>query len=58
MCGIIAAASESDVVSTLLNGLYKMEYRGYDSAGLAIQDKNSIEHIRTLGKVKKLEVEF
>jgi len=32
MCGIIAAASESDVVSTLLNGLYKMEYRGYDSA--------------------------
>tara|TARA_Y100000766_G_C18885333_1_gene595556 strand:- start:101 stop:1927 length:1827 start_codon:yes stop_codon:yes gene_type:complete len=55
MCGIIAAASESDVVSTLLNGLYKMEYRGYDSAGLAIQDKNSIEHIRTLGKVKKLE---
>ena len=55
MCGIIAAASESDVVITLLNGLYKMEYRGYDSAGLAIQDKNSIEHIRTLGKVKKLE---
>ena len=55
MCGIIAAASESDVVSTLLNGLYKMEYRGYDSAGLAIQDNNSIEHIRTLGKVKKLE---
>jgi len=55
MCGIIAAASESDVVSTLLNGLYKMEYRGYDSAGLAIQDKNSIEHIRALGKVKKLE---
>ena len=55
MCGIIAAASESDVVSTLLNGLYKMEYRGYDSAGLAIRNKNSIEHIRTLGKVKKLE---
>ena len=55
MCGIIAAASESDVVNILLNGLYKMEYRGYDSAGLAIQDNNSIEHIRTLGKVKKLE---
>jgi len=55
MCGIIAAATEKSVGKLLLQGLYKMEYRGYDSAGLALHQIDDIAHLRSLGKVKKLE---
>ncbi len=55
MCGIIAAASNRNVGKILVQGLYKMEYRGYDSAGIALHQKNKITHLRTLGKVAFLE---
>ena len=55
MCGIIAAATEKSVGKILVQGLYKMEYRGYDSAGLALHQIDDIAHLRSLGKVKKLE---
>ena len=55
MCGIIAAASERNVGKLLVKGLHKMEYRGYDSAGIALHQKDQIAHLRTLGKVKLLE---
>ena len=55
MCGIIAAASNRNVGGLLVEGLHKMEYRGYDSAGLALHLKSNIAHIRTLGKVSLLE---
>ena len=55
MCGIIAAATEKSVGKLLVQGLYKMEYRGYDSAGVALHQTNDIAHLRSLGKVKKLE---
>ena len=55
MCGIIAAASERNVGKLLVKGLHKMEYRGYDSAGIALHQKDKIAHLRTLGKVKLLE---
>ena len=55
MCGIIAAATEKSVGKLLVQGLYKMEYRGYDSAGLALHQIDDIAHLRSLGKVKKLE---
>ena len=55
MCGIIAAASNRNVGKLLVQGLHKMEYRGYDSAGIALHQKNQIAHHRTLGKVKLLE---
>ena len=55
MCGIIAAASERNVGKLLVKGLHKMEYRGYDSAGIALHQKDNISHLRTLGKVKLLE---
>ena len=55
MCGIIAAASNRNVSELLVEGLHKMEYRGYDSAGLALHRENNIAHIRTLGKVSLLE---
>ena len=55
MCGIIAAATEKNVGKLLVQGLYKMEYRGYDSAGVALHQIDDIAHLRSLGKVKKLE---
>ena len=55
MCGIIAAASNRNVGKLLVQGLHKMEYRGYDSAGIALHQSNQIAHLRTLGKVKLLE---
>ena len=55
MCGIIAAASSRNVGKLLVQGLHKMEYRGYDSAGIALHQHDSIAHLRTLGKVQLLE---
>ena len=55
MCGIIAAASNRNVGKLLVQGLHKMEYRGYDSAGIALHQNEHIAHLRTLGKVKLLE---
>tara|TARA_X000000368_G_scaffold398639_1_gene368851 strand:- start:333 stop:2159 length:1827 start_codon:yes stop_codon:yes gene_type:complete len=55
MCGIIAAASNRNVGKLLVKGLHKMEYRGYDSAGIALHQNDQIAHLRTLGKVRLLE---
>jgi glutamine---fructose-6-phosphate transaminase (isomerizing) len=55
MCGIIAAASTLDVTDLLIQGLHRMEYRGYDSAGIALQQQDSILHFSSVGKVKALE---
>ena len=55
MCGIIAAASNRHVGKLLVQGLHKMEYRGYDSAGIALHQGEKIAHLRALGKVKLLE---
>ena len=55
MCGIIAAASNRNVGKLLVKGLHRMEYRGYDSAGIALHQDDQIAHLRTLGKVKLLE---
>ncbi|MEK9649609.1 MAG: glutamine--fructose-6-phosphate transaminase (isomerizing), partial [Gammaproteobacteria bacterium] len=55
MCGIIAAASSRNVGKLLVQGLHRMEYRGYDSAGIALHQENRVAHLRTLGKVKLLE---
>ena len=55
MCGIIAAATDRSVGKLLIKGLYKMEYRGYDSAGIAMHVENDVAHLRALGKVALLE---
>jgi len=55
MCGIIAAASNRNVGKLLVQGLHKMEYRGYDSAGIALHQGDKIAHLRALGKVQLLE---
>ncbi|MDC3012189.1 glutamine--fructose-6-phosphate transaminase (isomerizing) [SAR86 cluster bacterium] len=55
MCGIIAAATDRSVGKLLIKGLYKMEYRGYDSAGIAMHVEDDVAHLRALGKVVLLE---
>jgi glucosamine--fructose-6-phosphate aminotransferase (isomerizing) len=56
MCGIVGAIAQRNVSEILLEGLRRLEYRGYDSAGLAILDANGdIQRTRALGKVIELE---
>ncbi|MCI0733830.1 MAG: glutamine--fructose-6-phosphate transaminase (isomerizing) [Methylococcaceae bacterium] len=54
MCGIVGAVAQRDVVPILLEGLRRLEYRGYDSAGIAILNGKNIERKRRLGKVAEL----
>ncbi|KAA6185957.1 glutamine--fructose-6-phosphate transaminase (isomerizing) [Thiohalocapsa marina] len=55
MCGIVGAISQRPVAAILLEGLRRLEYRGYDSAGLAVLDANgSLQRLRVLGKVSGL----
>ena len=55
MCGIVAATAHRDVRDILMSGLHALEYRGYDSAGIALQRDGTIERLRTEGKVRDLE---
>ena len=55
MCGIVASVSNKDVVNNLISGLHKLEYRGYDSSGIATLNNNKISLIKTSGKVETLE---
>ncbi|SQA98580.1 Glucosamine--fructose-6-phosphate aminotransferase [isomerizing] [Cedecea neteri] len=55
MCGIVGAVAQRDIAEILLEGLRRLEYRGYDSAGLAVvDDKGQMTRLRRLGKVQKL----
>lgn len=54
MCGIIAALATSNVAPVLYAGLQQLEYRGYDSAGIAIATGKKIELARSVGRVHKL----
>jgi glutamine---fructose-6-phosphate transaminase (isomerizing) len=54
MCGIVGGMAQRNVSSILLEGLRRLEYRGYDSAGIAVVHNNSLERFRALGKVKEL----
>ena len=56
MCGIVGAVAERDVVPVLIEGLRRLEYRGYDSAGVAVLNgTGEIKRLRTVGKVRKLQ---
>ncbi|MFT6589131.1 MAG: glucosamine--fructose-6-phosphate aminotransferase (isomerizing) [Cycloclasticus pugetii] len=56
MCGIVGAVSQRDITNILVKGLQRLEYRGYDSAGVCIvADNDELERRRTEGKVKNLE---
>ena len=55
MCGIVAAAASKNIVPVLVEGLKRLEYRGYDSAGLAVISAAGIERVRSVGRVAELE---
>jgi len=55
MCGIVGAVAANDVVPILMEGLRRLEYRGYDSAGIAIGNGNVITRLRRVGKVQELQ---
>ena len=54
MCGIVGALAQRDVSSILMEGLRRLEYRGYDSAGIALINEQKLERFRALGKVQEL----
>ncbi|HYM61065.1 MAG TPA: glutamine--fructose-6-phosphate transaminase (isomerizing) [Thermoanaerobaculia bacterium] len=58
MCGIIGYAGTRDVVPVLLGGLKKLEYRGYDSAGVAVVSDHSVDVVRAEGKLSNLEAKL
>jgi glucosamine--fructose-6-phosphate aminotransferase (isomerizing) len=55
MCGIVGAVAERDIVPILMDGLKRLEYRGYDSAGLALITPQGLERLRVVGKVDNLQ---
>jgi len=57
MCGIVGAVAQRNVVPILLEGLKRLEYRGYDSAGLAVAVGNTLIRVRKPGRVAELEAE-
>ena len=55
MCGIVGAVAERNVEPILMEGLRRLEYRGYDSAGIAIRTDEGITRLRRVGKVQELQ---
>ena len=55
MCGIVGALAERDVTPILMEGLKRLEYRGYDSAGIALGGSGALKRVRREGKLRNLE---
>ena len=55
MCGIVGYIGKRNAIDVLLDGLKKLEYRGYDSAGVCLYDSSNIEIIKSVGRIKNLE---
>ncbi len=55
MCGIVGAVAKRNVVSILVNGLLRLEYRGYDSAGLVVVNEGKLDRVRSAGRVAELK---
>ena len=55
MCGIVGAIADRDVVPLLIEGLKRLEYRGYDSAGIAVVDGGNVRRVRRTGRVVEME---
>ncbi|GAB7523010.1 glutamine--fructose-6-phosphate transaminase (isomerizing) [Paraburkholderia sp. 2C] len=57
MCGIVAGVTQRNIVPMLLDGLKRLEYRGYDSCGVAVLQQGSARRVRTLARVRALETD-
>lgn len=55
MCGIIGYIGKNKAINVLINGLEKMEYRGYDSSGVCLYSKDKIDIIKSIGKISNLK---
>ena len=55
MCGIVGGVTERNIVPILLEGLHRLEYRGYDSAGIAFKEEENVSLVKSLGRVHDLE---
>ncbi len=55
MCGIVGAIADRDVVPVLIEGLKRLEYRGYDSAGIAVVTEDCVRRVRRTGRVAEME---
>ena len=55
MCGIVGAIADRDVVPVLIDGLKRLEYRGYDSAGIAVVNGEDVRRVRRTGRVAEME---
>ena len=55
MCGIVGAIADRDVVPVLIEGLKRLEYRGYDSAGIAVVNDGEVRRVRRTGRVAEME---
>jgi len=55
MCGIVGAIAQRDIVPILVEGLKRLEYRGYDSAGAAVLHDGKLERVRRVGRVAEME---
>ena len=58
MCGVVAVIGKSSASSLVIEGLKKLEYRGYDSAGIASIDNNQLQVVKSEGKLKNLIEKF
>lgn len=54
MCGIVGAIADRDVVPVLIEGLKRLEYRGYDSSGIAVLEGNAVKRVRRTGRVAEM----
>ena len=55
MCGIVGFTGSQNAAPILLDGLKKLEYRGYDSAGMAVLGQDGIQMVKTIGMIKNLD---
>ena len=59
MCGIVGVIGNNKTTDILLNGLEKLEYRGYDSAGIYVNNQAGKDYlVKEVGKIRKLENEY
>ncbi len=58
MCGIVGYIGPKNAVEIILSGLHRLEYRGYDSAGVAVVNQNGLEYLKSVGKLKVLDAKI